>query len=89
MGQFVLCEFFRRNVVPVLTLTSQLDCDGLPPLWRNNMLNKDRVEIVATCDICHAGVMKQDSLHMVNDLLYCPECYEAAVLEGRIETNDD
>jgi hypothetical protein len=50
---------------------------------------KDRLEIVATCDICHAGVMKQDSIHLVNDLLYCPACHENAVHEGRIEAVDE
>ena len=46
------------------------------------MLNKDRSGIVATCDICHADVLKQDSIHLVN-------CHANAVHEGRIEAVDE
>jgi formylmethanofuran dehydrogenase subunit E len=53
------------------------------------MSNTNSLKSIATCDICHGEVMEQDGFRLVNDLLYCPECYEAAVHEGRIETDDE
>jgi len=48
------------------------------------MSNMDRLKSVATCDICHGEVMEQDGFRLVNDLLYCPNCYEDSILEGRL-----
>ena len=53
------------------------------------MSNKDRFEIVGTCDVCQEEIMEQDCFQLVDDVMYCPECYEAAVHEGRIEAVDE
>ena len=37
-----------------------------------------------TCDSCHKEVIKQDCFRLVYDLMYCPECYENIVHEGRL-----
>ena len=52
------------------------------------MWNKDRYKMFGTCDSCHREVREQDCLRLGYDLLYCPECYENIVHEGRLSMTE-
>jgi len=41
-----------------------------------------------TCDTCHKEVLAQNCFRLGYDLLYCPECYENIVHEGRLDGRD-
>ena len=47
-----------------------------------------KFEIVGTCDICDEEILDQDEFHLVDDVLYCSECFKNAVAAGTI-TEDD
>ncbi len=49
------------------------------------MLNNERFKMFGTCGICHKEVIEQDCFRLGYDLLYCPECYEKIVHEGRLD----
>lgn len=53
------------------------------------MSDKDRAKMFGTCDSFHKEVIEQDCFRLVYDLLYCPECYENIVHEGRLSLNED
>ena len=46
-------------------------------------------ETVGTCDICDGKIIEDDSFKLVDDVLYCPECYEDAVAAGKVIEDDD
>ena len=52
------------------------------------MSTKDRFKMFGTCDTCHKEVLAQNCFRLGYDLLYCPECYENIVHEGRLDGRD-
>ncbi len=47
-----------------------------------------KFEIAGTCDICNKDILKQDDLHFADEVSYCPECFENAVVDGRVNKED-
>jgi len=47
-----------------------------------------RFEVVGICDICDEEIIEQDEFRLVDDVLYCPECFENAVADGTIAEDD-
>ena len=48
-----------------------------------------RFEVVGTCDICGEEILEQDEFRLINDQLYCPECFEDALADGTVSDEDD
>ena len=48
-----------------------------------------RFESVGTFDICDGEIVEEDAFHLVDDVLYCPECYEDAVAAGKVTEDED
>jgi formylmethanofuran dehydrogenase subunit E len=48
-----------------------------------------RFEVVGTCDICEEDILEEDEFRLIDDRLYCPECFETASTESSISVEDD
>ena len=47
-----------------------------------------KFKITGTCDICNKEGIKQDELRFVDNVYYCPECFEEAVLSGKVNETE-
>ena len=47
-----------------------------------------RYDFVGTCDICNENVPEQDELRFVDDVFYCPGCFEDAVAAGKVNETE-
>lgn len=45
-------------------------------------------EIAGTCGICNEEVFKQEELRFVDDVFYCPGCFEEAVVSGKVNETE-
>lgn len=45
-------------------------------------------EIAGTCHICNKQVIKQDELRFVDNVYYCPGCFEEAVISGKVNETE-
>ena len=48
-----------------------------------------RFEVVGTCDICAEEILEEDEFRLIDNQLYCPECFEVESAKGTISDKDD